>query len=260
IPHHDDMSYFLQHRWPLPNQSAANSALDGCGWEVRGVSYNPPWHNIRVGDRYRYTNYYGGTIGSGGIAIDWAEDLIIGFGATLVKTWDQRHINSYVFDVKSNSSITALGERGVDEHWGISEAEQEETQADTTGHGFLSMSGRGTQAAGGVLAAGGDTELEYGTELSNGDWYYDAVNASTDLQGAINTAINRATTEILSTHRTHSEFIEVPFSHNNTLAGTTRLVGDVTCKGKNRSLVHKIDPVGGSASTLIEIAISGLEG
>ncbi|MCP5009055.1 MAG: hypothetical protein GY942_03650, partial [Aestuariibacter sp.] len=238
IPHHDNIRYYLDHSWPLPNQDAARSALDGCGWEVKNLSFTPPWHHYHFGDIYRYNDYSGGTLGQGGIVIDWADDLIIGFSATLAKTWDQTHINDYVFDVRSNTSITALGERGVDEHWGLSEAEQAEVVEETTGHGALYTSGRSTQAAGSVIASGSDSELEAGQELSNGDWYYDDINAETDLEGAIATAVNRATTEILATHRDHSEYFEVPFSHANTLANTTRLVGDVTCKGKNRSLVH----------------------
>ncbi|MCP5011317.1 MAG: hypothetical protein GY942_15160, partial [Aestuariibacter sp.] len=247
-PNRLNVDAYIEHMWALPTKEAINSALDGSGWESRGVSFQPPWHTYHVGGVYRYIDY-SGIISEGGIVIDFSEDVVIAFTAGLMKTWDQTHINDYVFDVKSNTSIAALGERAVEENWGISEEAEEEIQEAVTTHGLSSVAGKGSQPKGTVVAYGGlsieNTELEYGQELSNGDWYVDDINAATDLDGAILTAINRATTEILATHRDHSELFEVPFSHENTLEKTTRLVGDVTCKGKNRSLVHSINPVAG---------------
>lgn len=255
----DSFAQLRAKPWALPNKDAVTSALDGCGWEHRGIVFTPPWHTYHIDGKYVYVDP------AQQFVVNWSEELVIGFSAKLSTTWDQTIINTLIFDVKSNTSIAAIGERGVEEQWGISEEYEEEVQEEERQDGYGAVVGRGSQIKGTAVinsayGQGDALELEYGQQLSNDDWYVDDISAKTDLDGAILTAINRGTTEILSSHREHSEYFEVPFSHDNQLSNTTRLVGDVTCKGKNRSLVHAINPTEGYAYTVIEVAISGMEG
>ena len=249
---------YLTESWPLPTQEAVKSALDASGWEHRFIDFTPPWHTYESPTEYAYVDPTGG-----GFVQKFEKDLVIGFSAKLSVTWNQRVINNYVYDVKSSASIAAIGERGVEEQWGIAEQIEEVEEERKDGSGAIYGKGSGVDGAtvvNGAWGASNAVELEGGQLLSNGDWYWDNINADTDLEQGKNTAVNRAITEILSSHRQHSETFEVPFSHGNLLSNTTRLVGDLTCKGKNRALTHKINPSKGYATTILEVAISGLEG
>jgi hypothetical protein len=242
----------------------ARQALDGCGWEWRGLTFTHPWE-VGTGTYLGEVNgkhivNYGSTLTPN--IVSWDAALICGFSAVISKTWDQGVLNSYVLDVKSQASIDLIGERAVAETWVQQEDPTVDEPADQSGAAPTLSSTSTTQA--GVTAintsAGSPStpQLVQGVELSNGDWRYDQSDIA-DVLVLLLTALARARTEILSRARAHTERFDVPFSHAHRLANTVRVIGDVTCKGKTRSLVHVIDPDAGTATTTLGLAISGLE-
>lgn len=247
-------------------EDMVDSALNGTGWAVRTKEYHRPWNYVEGavdisfdGNLHWVKAYNGGSAGY----FTFEQNLVCGFSAKIYKVWSQGCIDTLIVDVKSQSSIDAVGERSVTEQWTVTNKEEVITEPQT----YIPISvhsdtySKGSVVLGDTVTEEGDRELilKYGTKLSNGDYYYDDITTLVEFDNLVSVAINRAETEILSCHRRHSESFTTVFSHDNKLSNTTRVVGNLSFKGKNRSLRHTIDTENGSALTEIIVAISGLQ-
>jgi len=242
--------------WPLPDEDMARSFVEGLGWSSFNVSFDRPWDDVDISDEHYFPiagkpGYHrvvdNDPIHLSPLVTDYHETLITGFSAQVYQTWDQTILNNYSIDVKSSSSIAAIGEFAVTEEWTAEEPEPDEI-ADAP------VSATAGQPVLGV----GTVNLFGGATLPNGDQYID-FTGDADMDGLMQAAVARASTEILSSHRQHTEEFTCPYAHDYRLDRRGSVTGMITCAGKIKAIRTLIDPQAGLATQDISLAISGMD-
>jgi hypothetical protein len=165
---------YLTKGFRLPSKEMFLSAWKGTGWNIN--SYG--WTEVPDSG-----TYYCPVDPYIWVWTPVSKRFCIGSSATLDRRWGQRVTETYTLDVKSSQSITASGEMGVAEAYGI--------QSDYDISDWESPREHAGRASGSTLHDGG-----------SGDYSVEADAAiRTEMEQAQTTVLAKAATEVLATHR-----------------------------------------------------------
>lgn len=243
----------------IPTKSMVESTVNGLGsggWHILGVTYaEPPVSQLVNGVNWVCEQ-------SVATALAWA------VGVTIARKWVQTVTEIYYMKVICEASVTQLGgELTEDETIGMdvdasafdASGWEADLQREPTPSYAVNVH---TQSPPWLRPNQSETvAFETFTE-AGADWFQDMTDVPgfmrTDFEYALQTALNKAKTLILATHRRSSISCTVPLNPFVDLIHTATVsTPKVSGKGKITHIVYSMDIDQGQATMVVDIAISG---
>lgn len=221
----------LARAYAQPSRDEARSAVHGTGWEVLAESYYPGWAYVATGEPSGYTGEYTGS--------EWwlqvpGSDQCGSFSASLGQRHAQNVSETYTLTVTSPQSIAHSGElvsplRGAYETSWTPEQWEQDWSVDTP-------------------------------DASVGDVDYAGSETRAESDECIAALVDMAKTKILSSHRHARVGFAIPCMPELDLIHAVSLDADaIEATGKVVRVEHTLNIDSGEATTLVTMALSGVE-
>lgn len=224
---------YLDNNSELPTRQMIEDAVVAAGWLLTGTpAYTPP-----PGSQW---------IDCGGLQRGWLisdellNTLVLGASFDVARRYSQTVTEGYTVRVRAPESVSLLGE--------IPETVTTAFEAYAEDDGWESAEEYTAPPSGSVVDANGDLVWDQDGDSTTG-------RAAAD--GALETLIAKARTDILAAHRSNYVEFDVLLHPALALSHTARVETDnVTAQGKVRQLLHVMDLEAGAATTTVRLAVS----
>lgn len=242
---------YLEDSTELPNKQMVSAALNGTGWLLNTLTWDPVPATGVINCGNRVHNW-----------ISSPEDgLILGYSARLVRRWTQTVTERYRLSVRAPAAAARHGtllredrasaSAGFD--WQAYEGFDAENRASS---GLATGGGNASGIPGASVGGTNPVGPPAGATLDEfGDYVLDQANRAT-LNELLATAVARAAVDLIAAHRAHRVVCSTPLRPDLELYHTLRIeTSRVTAQGKIAHIIEDCDIDTGEATTTVRIAV-----